>query len=135
MLRHLALSKSWTAKIDLTVCAEVSDNFDLSDNFAQVSDELSPEDIMSEEGLATRTPFVLMQHDDPALSKLFTLAKAINQDKSSTFYEIRNDVLVRRNRDRISPVGLEVTQVVVPSTLCTTVHCCAFYMICQQQIT
>jgi len=60
VLRHLALSKSWTAKIYLTVCAEVSDNFDLSDNFAQVSDELSPEDIMSDDGITTRTQFVKM---------------------------------------------------------------------------
>jgi len=80
------------------VCAEVSDNFDLSDNFVQESDELPPEDIMSDDGITMMTQFIKMQHDDPALSKLFALAEAGNQDKSSTFYEIRNDVLVRRSR-------------------------------------
>ena len=48
---------------------------------------------------------------------MFELAKADNKDMSSSFYEIRNDVLVRRARDRISTVGLEVTQIVVPSAL------------------
>ena len=99
----------------MTGCAEVSDNFDLSYNFVQKSDELSPEDIMSDDGITPRTQSVNMQHDNPALSKLFALAKAGNQGKSSTLYEIRNDVLARRSRDRI--VGLEVTQVVVPSAL------------------
>ena len=51
----------------------------------QESDELSPENIMSDDGITTRIQFVKMQHDDPALSKLFALDKAGNQCKSSTF--------------------------------------------------
>jgi len=82
----------------------------------QESDELFPENIISDDGITTRTQFVKMQHDDHALSKLFALDKAGNQDKSSTFERFVMTFLSRR-RNRISPVCLAITQVVEPSAL------------------
>lgn len=72
---------------------------------------------MPDDGTTTRIQLIKLQHADPALIKLFELAKADNREMSSLFSEIRNDVLVRRAPDRISPVGLEVTHIVVPSAL------------------
>ena len=74
---------------------------------------MPPEEVMSN----YRTQLIIFQHDDPLLSKLLDLAKAEQKDTSVCYYEVRNDVFVRCARDRISPVDLEVTQMVVPYQL------------------
>ena len=55
--------------IDLTVCAEISEDFAETDNFVQESDELSSEDIMPDDGITTWTKLITckLQHEDPAL--------------------------------------------------------------------
>ena len=45
--------------------------------------------------------------------KLFSLAQIGQTNNAVSYFAIRNDVLVRHSRDRVMPVGLEVTQIVV----------------------
>ena len=52
-----------------------------------------------------------------SLHKLFVLAKSPHAITDVTYFEIRSDVLVRCSRDKFSPAGLEVTQIVVPQLL------------------
>jgi len=47
------------------------------------------------------------------VTDLFTLAKIGQSDNTA----IRNNVLVRCSRDRVMPVGLEITEIVVPKQL------------------
>ena len=51
--------------LDFTMCA------DITDNFAEEFSELSPEDVISDDGITTRTQLIKFLHDEPALSKLF----------------------------------------------------------------
>ena len=78
---------------------------------------MSHKDVISDDGITMRNQVIQFQHDDPSLSKLFDLAKTEHNEMSVSFYEVQNNVLVRRARDRITPVGLEVTQIVVPRQL------------------
>src|SRR6218665_2637204 len=54
---------------------------------------------------------------DRLLDKLFSLAQIGHTNNAVSYFAIKNDVLVRHSRDRVVPVGLEVTKIVVPKKL------------------
>lgn len=77
---------------DRTSCDIASDRMldlivfaDISYNFAVEFSELSPEHVMSDDGIAMRTQLNKFQHEDPSLTTLFDLAKAEHKDTSASF--------------------------------------------------
>jgi len=78
--------------------------------------------IIPNANIITRTQLIEMQHSDTSLAKLFELAKLKHATMDVIHFEIRSEVLVRCARDQLSPVGLEVTQIVVPSNY--GLNCC-----------
>jgi len=58
-----------------------------------------------------------MQLADVSLHNLFELEKLPHTITDVNYFEIRSDVLARCSRDKFSPAGLEVTQIVVPQPL------------------
>ena len=73
--------------------------------------------MLSEGDIASRAKLIELQRCDRSLDKLFSLAQIGHTNNDVSYFEIKNDVLVRHSRDRVVPVGLEVTQIVVPKQL------------------
>src|SRR6218665_157160 len=102
--------------ITTTRSAPVNQN----DDFASDLDRLFTVDVppvIPTDEIVTRMQLIEMQHDDVSLHKLFVLAKSPHAITDVTYFETRSDVLVRCSRDKFSPAGLEVTQIVVPQLL------------------
>jgi hypothetical protein len=77
-----------------------------------------PSDILSHIGsIVKRDEFITLQQQDNSLSLLMDLAKSGQNKDERSFYSMQNDVLVRHWRDKFTPEGLEVKQVVVPARL------------------
>jgi len=94
------------------------DNTTNNDDFhltALFNDDNTP--LLSVDHFVTREELIALQRDDTALGKFFELAKADHSNNSSSYFDLRNDVLIRRGKDRISPSGLEISQIVVPRQL------------------
>ena len=89
-----------------------NDDFDLTVLF---DDNQTP--LLSVDHFVTREELIALQRDDTELRKLFELAKADHSNNPTSYYDLRNDVLIRCGKDRISPSGLETSQIVVPRQL------------------
>jgi transposase InsO family protein len=75
--------------------------------------------LLSVDNFVTRDELIALQRNDTELRKFFELAKADHSNNSTSYFDLRNDVLIRRGKDRISPSGLETSQIVVPRQLHT----------------
>ena len=73
--------------------------------------------MLSDGDIASRAKFIELQRSDRSLDKLFSLAQIGQTNNDVSYFAIKNDVLVRHLRDRVVPIGLEVTQIVVPKQL------------------
>ena len=73
--------------------------------------------MLSDGDMASRAKLIELQRSDRSLNKLFSLAQIGHTNNAVSYFSIKNDVLVRHSRDRVVPVGLEVTQIVVPKQL------------------
>src|SRR6218665_1948709 len=73
--------------------------------------------MLSDGDMASRAKLIEFQRSDRSLDKLFTLAQIGQTNNAISYFAIRNDVLVRHSRDRVMPVGLEVTKIVIPKQL------------------
>ena len=77
-----------------------------------------PAAIMSHIGtIVKRDELIALQQQDNSLSLLLEMAKSGQHKGERSFYSMHNDVLVRNWRDKFTPDGLEVRQVVVPAQL------------------
>ena len=77
----------------------------------------NPTPLLSVDNFVTRDELIALQRNDTELRKFFELAKADHSNNSTSYFDLRNDVLIRRGKDRISPSGLEISQIVVPRQL------------------
>src|SRR6218665_64126 len=86
------------------------------DDFGNLFDEVETP-MLSDGDIASRAMLIELQRSDRSLDKLFSLAQIGHTNNDVSYFAIKNDVLVRHLRDRVVPVGLEVTQIVVPKQL------------------
>src|SRR6218665_3673041 len=99
--------------VTTTRSAPVNQNDDLASDLDRLFTVDVPPVIPTDE-IVTRMQLIEMQHADVSLHKLFDFAKSPHSITDVTYFEIRSHVLVRCSRDKFTPAGLEVTQIVVP---------------------
>src|SRR6218665_2841083 len=87
-----------------------------SDDFGNIFDEVETP-TLSDGDIASRAKLIALQRSDRSLDTLFSLAQIGHTNNAVSYFAIKNDVLVRHSRDRVVPVGLEVTQIMVPNQL------------------
>src|SRR6218665_3957417 len=85
-------------------------------DFGNLFDEVKTP-MLSNGDIASRAKLIELQRSDRSLDKLFSLEQIGHTNNDVSYFAIKNDVLVRHSRDRVVPVGLEVTQIVVPKQL------------------
>src|SRR6218665_137609 len=73
--------------------------------------------LLSDGDMVSRAKLVELQRSDRSLDKLYLLAQIGQTNNAVSYSAIKNDVLVRHSMDRVVPVGLEVTQIVVSKQL------------------
>src|SRR6218665_3764588 len=73
--------------------------------------------LLSDGDMVSRAKLIELQRRDRSLGKLYSLAQIGQTNNDVSYFAIKHDVLVRHSRDRVVPVGLEVTQIVVPKQL------------------
>jgi len=86
------------------------------DNLGNLFEEIE-KPLLSDGDMASRAKLIELQGSDRSLDKLFFLAQMGQTNNAVSYFAIRNDVLVRHSRNRVMPVGLEVTEIVVPRQL------------------
>lgn len=106
-----SIESDHTPGVLTNVPADLEDCF-LSELFAEGNEVQSTVgDFVSKEEL------VKLQRVDESLKPLFDLVSAGHDTHERNLYEIRDEVLVRRWRNRNTPEGAELTQVIVPVPL------------------
>src|SRR6218665_827797 len=73
-------------------------------------------DIVAGQSIDSRHKLIALQRKDKSLAKYFDLVQSPDANDEN-FFVLKNEVLVRCARNRIRPVGLEITQIVVPIVL------------------
>src|SRR6218665_315379 len=86
------------------------------DDFGNLFDEVETP-MLSDEDMVSRAKLIELQRSDRSLDKLFSLAQIGHTNNAVSYFAIKNDVLVRHSMGRVVPVGLEITQIVVPKQL------------------